>query len=63
MHRVSARLLQVQDEERRHVARELTDSTGATPIGVAIKLRRISESSPAQDPQSEQLLTESRELA
>jgi signal transduction histidine kinase len=63
MHRVSGRLLQVQDEERRHIARELHDSTAQSPYGVAIKLRRISESSPAQEPQSEQLLTESRQLA
>jgi signal transduction histidine kinase len=63
MHRISARLLQVQDEERRHIARELHDSTAQTMYGVAIKLRLISESESARDPKSDQLLTESRQLA
>ncbi len=63
LHRLSARLLQVQDEERRHIARELHDSTAQTLYGVAIKLRLVSESEPARDPQSHQLLTESRQLA
>jgi signal transduction histidine kinase len=63
MHRLSARLLQVQDEERRHIARELHDSTAQTMYGVAIKLRLISESESPRDPKSDQLLTESRQLA
>jgi signal transduction histidine kinase len=63
MHQLSARLLQVQDEERRHIARELHDSTAQTMYGVAIKLRLIAESESARDPKSDQLLTESRQLA
>jgi signal transduction histidine kinase len=63
MHRISARLLQVQDEERRHIARELHDSTAQTMYGVTIKLRLISESESARDPKSDQLLRESRQLA
>ena len=63
MHQLSARLLQVQDEERRHIARELHDSTAQTMYGMAIKLRLISESEAARDPQSDQLLAESRQLA
>jgi signal transduction histidine kinase len=63
MHRVSARLLQVQDEERRHIARELHDSTAQTMYGVAIKLRLIAESGSAREPKSDQLLAESRQLA
>jgi signal transduction histidine kinase len=63
MHQLSARLLQVQDEERRHIARELHDSTAQTMYGVAIKLRLIAESESVRDPESDQLLTESRQLA
>jgi signal transduction histidine kinase len=63
MHQLSARLLQVQDEERRHIARELHDSTAQTMYGVAIKLRLIAESESERDPKSDQLLTESRQLA
>jgi signal transduction histidine kinase len=63
MHQLSGRLLQVQDEERRHIARELHDSTAQTMYGVTIKLRLISESESARDPKSDQLLRESRQLA
>jgi signal transduction histidine kinase len=63
MHRLSARLLQLQDEERRHIARELHDSTAQTLYGLAIKLRLVSQSGHPLDPKSDQLLNESRQLA
>ncbi len=63
MHRLSARLLQLQDEERRHIARELHDSTAQTLYGLAIKLRLVSQSERTPDPKSDQLLKESQELA
>ncbi len=64
MHRLSARLLQLQDEERRHIARELHDSTAQTLYGLAIKLRLISKiAGHSPSPESEELLTESQELA
>jgi signal transduction histidine kinase len=63
MHRLSSRLLQLQDEERRHIARELHDSTAQTLYGLAIKLRLVSKSERAPDPKSEQLLKESQQLA
>jgi len=63
LHRLSARLLQLQDEERRHIARELHDSTAQTLFALSIKLRLISESHSPGDPESQQLLGESRQLA
>jgi signal transduction histidine kinase len=63
MHRLSARLLQLQDEERRHIARELHDSTAQTLYGLAIKLRLVAQSERPPDPKSDQLLAESRQLA
>jgi signal transduction histidine kinase len=63
MHRLSARLLQLQDEERRHIARELHDSTAQTLYGLAIKLRLISEREGSPASQPDQLLAESQQLA
>jgi len=63
LHRLSARLLQLQDEERRHIARELHDSTAQTLCVLSIKLRLISESESPGDAESKQLLGESRQLA
>ena len=63
LQRLSARLLQLQDEERRHIARELHDSTAQTLFGLTIKLRLISESESPKDAESQKLLEESRQLA
>lgn len=63
MHRLSARLLQLQDEERRHIARELHDSTAQTMYALAIKLRLVADSGRPPDPKYDQLLTESQQLA
>ena len=63
LHRLSARLLQLQDEERRHIARELHDSTAQTLFALSIKLRLISESESPGDAESKQLMGESRQLA
>jgi two-component system NarL family sensor kinase len=40
---LSARLLRVQDEERRHLARELHDSTGQTLTALKLQLARLKE--------------------
>jgi signal transduction histidine kinase len=63
LHHLSARLLQLQDEERRHIARELHDSTAQTLYGLTIKLRLVDEAKTLHDAQSQQLLMEGRELA
>jgi PAS domain S-box-containing protein len=41
---LSSRLLQSQDEERRHIARELHDSAGQTLAALALQLARITAS-------------------
>jgi signal transduction histidine kinase len=45
LHRLSTRLLQSQDAERRRIARELHDSTGQNLAALAMHLTRLSESS------------------
>jgi PAS domain S-box-containing protein len=40
---LSARLLQIQDEERRHIARELHDSAGQTLAALGMSLAQINE--------------------
>ena len=40
---LSGRLLQIQDEERRHVARELHDSAGQTLAALGMNLARLAE--------------------
>jgi PAS domain S-box-containing protein len=39
---ISARLLKLQDDERRHIARELHDSAGQTLVALGMQLARIS---------------------
>jgi PAS domain S-box-containing protein len=48
---LSGKLLEFQDEERRHIARELHDSSGQTLVALGMQLARINESAknnPAQ---------------
>jgi PAS domain S-box-containing protein len=40
---LSGRLLQIQDEERRHIARELHDSAGQTLVALGMKFARLAE--------------------
>jgi signal transduction histidine kinase len=60
---LSARVLQLQDEERRHIARELHDSTAQSLFGLTIKLRLIAESESPDDPECVRQLSEGRQLA
>jgi PAS domain S-box-containing protein len=64
LRQLSQRLLRVQDEERRRIARELHDSTAQLLAALSINLGRICESSrPLEDHVRERLLAEAIILA
>jgi PAS domain S-box-containing protein len=63
VHKLSGRLLRLQDEERRRLARELHDSTAQLLVGVSINLSVVNESAGALEPRAQRALAESRNLA
>jgi two-component system, chemotaxis family, CheB/CheR fusion protein len=60
---MSARLMQVQDEERRRVARELHDSTAQSLAGLMMNMNSLSRMLHKSDPKILATLEESRTLA
>jgi PAS domain S-box-containing protein len=62
MRQLSGRLLRLQDEERRRIARELHDTTAQRLAALAINLSRVKESAVLSDPAAS-CLNESLELA
>lgn len=60
---LSARLLDLQDEERRRIARELHDSTGQSLAALVIHLSAINERIASRDPDSTEILKEAIQLA
>jgi signal transduction histidine kinase len=59
---LSARLLRVQDDERRHVARELHDSAGQTLAALGMSLQDLLEEAVAKTPQLAKRAEATREL-
>jgi len=63
LQRLSGRLLQSQDEERRRIARDLHDSTGQDLVALATMLGQLRVSIPAGEQKSRRLLSECSHLA
>ena len=59
---LSYRLMQTQDEERRHIARELHDSAGQTMAVLGMHLAQIAENSPGISPQAVKEIQSAQEL-
>jgi signal transduction histidine kinase len=56
LHMLSGRLLRLQDEERRRLARELHDTTAQLLAGLSMNLSVVSESTEIQDPRAARCL-------
>lgn len=62
LRQLSARLLQLQDEERRRIARDLHDITGQKIVVLSMALDRLARHLHLQDPETLETLKESREM-
>jgi PAS domain S-box-containing protein len=60
---LTGRLLITQDEERRHMARELHDHAGQTLVALALKLFALGEAAKDQSPEIVRLATEGEQLS
>lgn len=63
LQKLSGRLLQLQDEERSRIARELHDTTGQNLVALATTLSRLRELLPKSDRKCRRRLSESKTLA
>ena len=62
MHQLSARLLRLQDEERRRLGRELHDSLAQSVMAVSLDLAQIARSSVPSDKSSKLSLSRARDV-
>jgi PAS domain S-box-containing protein len=60
LHQLSTRLLQLQDEERRHIGRELHDVLAQSVMAVNLDLAQVARSSVPLDKQAKRALAEAR---
>jgi len=63
LRRLSSRLLQLQDEERRRIARELHDAIGQNLAALVMNLTSARKSADKRNPKGRQALSESLEVA
>ncbi len=63
LHELSGRLLLLQDQERRHIARELHDVTAQNLSAITLNLARLEKLLPQSNDKTLQVLTESINLA
>jgi PAS domain S-box-containing protein len=62
LRQLSARLLQLQDEERRRIARDLHDITGQKIVVLSMALDRLARSPDLKEPEAQETIRESREM-
>lgn len=63
LRQLSARLLQLQDEERRRIARDLHDITGQKIVVLSMALDRLARHPDLRSAEAQETLKESREMA
>jgi len=63
LRKLTGRLLRTQDEERRHMARELHDHAGQTLVALGMNLAALQSAAAGQDPKLATLATESQQLS
>ena len=63
LRQLSARLLQLQDEERRRIARDLDDTTGQKLVVLSMTLDRLARHPELRKGEAQETLKESREIA
>ena len=62
LRQLSSRLLRLQDEERRRIARDLHDSFAQSVLAVSLNLAQVRESGKALDERSQHALSEAQKL-
>lgn len=63
LHQLSGRLLRLQDEERRHLARELHDTTSQKLAILLLNLKRLDAQAPNLSPRAKETLVDCHALA